>query len=339
MIEIGKQIRTQRLRHNMTQEQLADALGVSAQAVSKWETGAAMPDITVLPALSAHFGVTIDELFALTDEAHFARIEAMMENEVLLSREDLDYAVRFLREHAMGAAEGRCLTMLADLYNQCADGYRSLAADLAQRALAVEPYKKDNHSALCHAAHGAVADWNIANHHDLIAFYQRFVQKHPDYRQGYLWLLDNLIADGRLSEAEQALRRMAAVAETYHVPLYRGLIAARRSDEAAARTAWDGMVAAYPNDWHVWSSRADGLVRLCRYEEAVADYRHAIELQEPPRFTDNYESLAHIAEILGDNAAAIDAYEHVIDILQSDWGMTEGETLEGYRQNIVRLRQ
>ncbi len=339
MIEIGKQIRTQRLRHNMTQEQLADALGVSAQAVSKWETGAAMPDITVLPALSAHFGVTIDELFALTDEAHFARIEAMMENEVLLSREDLDYAVRFLREHAMGAAEGRCLTMLADLYNQRADGYRSLAADLARRALVVEPYKKDNHSALCRAAHGAVADWNIANHHDLIAFYQRFVQKHPDYRQGYLWLLDNLIADGRLSEAEQTLRRMAAVAETYHVPLYRGLIAARRSDEAAARTAWDGMVAAYPNDWHVWSSRADGLVRLCRYEEAMADYRHAIELQEPPRFTDNYESLAHIAEILGDNAAAIDAYEHVIDILQSDWGMTEGETLEGYRQNIVRLRQ
>ncbi len=339
MIEIGKQIRTQRLRHNMTQEQLADALGVSAQAVSKWETGAAMPDIAVLPALSAHFGVTIDELFALTDEAHFARIEAMMENEVLLSREDFDYAVRFLREHAMGAAEGRCLTMLADLYNQCADGYRSLAADLARRALAVEPYKKDNHSALCRAAHGAVADWNIANHHDLIAFYQRFVQEHPDYRQGYLWLLDNLIADGRLSEAEQALRRMAAVAETYHVPLYRGLIAARRSDEAAARTAWDGMVATYPNDWHVWSSRADGLVRLCRYEEAVADYRHAIELQEPPRFTDNYESLAHIAEILGDNAAAIDAYEHVIGILQSDWGMTEGETLEGYRQNIVRLRQ
>ncbi len=339
MIEIGKQIRTQRLRHNMTQEQLADALGVSAQAVSKWETGAAMPDIAVLPALSAHFGVTIDELFALTDEAHFARIEAMMENEVLLSREDLDYAVRFLREHAMGAAEGRCLTMLADLYNQRADGYRSLAADLARRALVVEPYKKDNHSALCRAAHGAVADWNIANHHDLIAFYQRFVQEHPDYRQGYLWLLDNLIADGRLSEAEQALRRMAAVAETYHVPLYRGLIAARRFDEAAARTAWDGMVAAYPNDWHVWSSRADGLVRLCRYEEAVADYRHAIELQEPPRFTDNYESLAHIAEILGDNAAAIDAYEHVIGILQSDWGMTEGETLEGYRQNIVRLRQ
>ena len=39
MIEIGKQIRAQRLRHNMTQEQLAEALGVSAQAVSKWETG------------------------------------------------------------------------------------------------------------------------------------------------------------------------------------------------------------------------------------------------------------------------------------------------------------
>ena len=165
--------------------------------------------------------------WALTDEAHYARIEAMIENEVLLSREDFDYAVRFLQEHAVGAAEGRCLTMLADLYNQRADGYRSLAESFARRALAAEPYKKDNHCALCHAAHGAIADWNIANHHELIAFYQRFVQKHPDYRQGYLWLLDNLIDDGRLSEAEQALRRMAAVAETYHVPLYRGLIAAR----------------------------------------------------------------------------------------------------------------
>ena len=39
MIDIGKQIRAQRLRHNMTQEQLAEALSVSAQAVSKWETG------------------------------------------------------------------------------------------------------------------------------------------------------------------------------------------------------------------------------------------------------------------------------------------------------------
>ena len=42
MIEIGKQIRAQRLRHNMTQEQLAEALGVSAQAVSKWESGGSL---------------------------------------------------------------------------------------------------------------------------------------------------------------------------------------------------------------------------------------------------------------------------------------------------------
>lgn len=340
MIDIGKQIRAQRLRHNMTQEQLAEALSVSAQAVSKWETGAAMPDISVLPALSARFGVTIDELFSLTEETHFARIEAMLESEVQLGREDFDYAMRFLKEHATGgAARGRCLTLLAELCNHRADGYRALAGEYARRALEVEPCKKDNHAALCHAEGGAIADWNVANHHALIAYYQDFVRRHPDYRQGYLWLLDNLIADGRLPEAEQALTRMAAVEQTYHVPLYRGLIAARRGDDDAALADWEAMVRQYPDDWHVWSCRADGLVRMCHYEAAIADYRQAIALQEPPRFTDNYESLAHIAEILGEREIAADAYAHIVEILQQDWSITEGETLEGYRQNIARLRQ
>jgi transcriptional regulator with XRE-family HTH domain len=53
-----------RLRHekNLTQEALADFIGISFQAVSKWECGDAYPDITLLPVIANYFGVTIDEL-------------------------------------------------------------------------------------------------------------------------------------------------------------------------------------------------------------------------------------------------------------------------------------
>ena len=67
-MEIGNQIKAMRLRRGITQEQMANHFGVTPQAVSKWERGVATPDISLLPDLSAYFGVTIDELFALSDE-------------------------------------------------------------------------------------------------------------------------------------------------------------------------------------------------------------------------------------------------------------------------------
>ena len=72
-IDIGSKIKTLRLSKSMTQEQLAKALHVSAQAVSKWENGSSLPDIQLLPALSVTLGTSIDSLFSLTDESRFAR--------------------------------------------------------------------------------------------------------------------------------------------------------------------------------------------------------------------------------------------------------------------------
>lgn len=47
----------------LTQEQLAGRLGVTYQAVSKWENGQSCPDIMLIPMLADLFGITIDELF------------------------------------------------------------------------------------------------------------------------------------------------------------------------------------------------------------------------------------------------------------------------------------
>lgn len=68
MKTIGENIATLRKNQGMTQEVLASAIGVSTQAISKWENNTNMPDISLLPIISSIFGVTIDELFGRNTE-------------------------------------------------------------------------------------------------------------------------------------------------------------------------------------------------------------------------------------------------------------------------------
>jgi len=58
-----------RKERNITQEVLAEALGISVQAISKWETGVSLPDIMQLPRIAQFYGVTIDYLFYIKEYA------------------------------------------------------------------------------------------------------------------------------------------------------------------------------------------------------------------------------------------------------------------------------
>ena len=64
-MNIGQNIKALRQQAGMTQEQIASRLGVTYQAVSRWETGANTPDISLLPTLAAVFGTSIDALFGI----------------------------------------------------------------------------------------------------------------------------------------------------------------------------------------------------------------------------------------------------------------------------------
>lgn len=62
--KIGQIIRTLRTEQQLTQHQLAAALGVTDQAVSKWECGLGCPDLSTLPALAQQLGISVDYLLA-----------------------------------------------------------------------------------------------------------------------------------------------------------------------------------------------------------------------------------------------------------------------------------
>ena len=66
MKTIGETIARLRREQGFTQEEFAAQIGVSAQSVSKWETGTNMPDIMLLPVIADIFGVSIDELYGKT---------------------------------------------------------------------------------------------------------------------------------------------------------------------------------------------------------------------------------------------------------------------------------
>lgn len=63
-LKTGAYLATLRKNANMTQQDVADRLGVSNKTVSKWESGGGFPDIAILPALAELYGVSADELLA-----------------------------------------------------------------------------------------------------------------------------------------------------------------------------------------------------------------------------------------------------------------------------------
>ena len=64
---IGNKLKKLRRDKDLTQEEVATHLGISYQAISKWERGDGYPDITMLPTLANYFGVSVDELIGMEE--------------------------------------------------------------------------------------------------------------------------------------------------------------------------------------------------------------------------------------------------------------------------------
>ena len=77
-MNIGAKIKAFRKEKRITQEELAEYLHISSQAVSKWETGASSPDVDMLPKLAIYFGTTLDNLLDFDQSRVDAAIEQIL---------------------------------------------------------------------------------------------------------------------------------------------------------------------------------------------------------------------------------------------------------------------
>lgn len=114
-INIGQVIIENRHKRGITQEELAEHIGVSKTAVSKWETSATYPDILLLPRLAAYFNITLDELMDYRPQMSQKEIRKLCEK---LARE--------FSEEPFDQVMGRCREIVQE-YFSCTDLLLQLA--------------------------------------------------------------------------------------------------------------------------------------------------------------------------------------------------------------------
>jgi len=328
-MELGKKIKQLRFKAGLTQEQLADKLGIGPQSVSKWENSVAMPDITALPLIAEIFGVSIDDLFDLTNEQRFNRIENRMDAEDELPADIFREYEAFLKsELADEQYKKRATDLIAYLYWHRMESYAKKASRYAKDAIRLSPNEKGCQWILQKADGHAAWDWNIRNHAHAVEFYRELLNDNPESLQCCYYLIDNLLADHRADEAEKVLERMQRLPDSRPVinEVYRAHIALARFDEVTA----DGIIEALVANQDEAESFAI-LFEAAQYYAAKCDYDRAIELyelsfeKEPrrPRFQDELMAIAQICEIRGDYKKAADTYDRILDLLENEWGLTE----------------
>ena len=343
-MEIGNQIKALRLRKGATQKQMAQHFGITEQAISKWENGTSVPDISMVPSLSAYFGVCIDELFAVSDQTHMERIQNMLWDVRFIAPSNLESERRFLLEKAQREPNNsEAYEMLAKIELHLAEEHNARAEEYALAALGINPNCDYAHVALIHALGGKHIDPRNNIHNVLISHYQSCLAAHPESVAVYPHLIAQLMDDNRLAEAEQYCDMLERNNKDYFGDYYptklRIRIALTRRDIATARTMWEQLEKDHPDNWSIQHDIGDFHMLVGEYSAAKEYYRKAISLLEVPRYTNPLDSLAKVCEMDGDIAGAIATRKLEQEIMKKEWGVRTGESLDFIRREISRLEK
>ncbi len=332
-MDIGNKIKLLRQKIGATQEQLGEKMGVSAQSISKWETGVTMPDIMLLPILSSELGVTIDELFDLTVEQKLQRIEKRLDIEEEFS-DDVFYEYENMLKIQIDEFEDRrkVLSLLARLYHHRAESYLSKVSKYAREAILLAPEIKDCQW-LLQKSSGAIAwDWNCSNHTDVINFYKKVIESDtiiPKTPLPYYEIIDNLIADHRTKEAEEYLNKCAELPahRPFLIPVYKAYIALAEYDAKKADGIMESALLDFSNNAGFLFQIAQYYARKCEYEKSIAYYEKSWEAEnsQMPRFTDALDGIATIYVIMNNPDKAIETYDRLINCLKNEWGYKDDD--------------
>lgn len=339
IIELGKKIKALRMERGMTQEALAESLGVSPQAVSKWENDVTMPDVGILPAISITFGVTIDDLFSLSDDENLKRIDNMLCNVRDLSETAFTSAESLLQ--GITARKPGCADAylcLAELYEHRIHTYTRLAVDYVKQAIRIEPEKKCGHSVLTNLLHGYGGDWTCNNTLEMVRYYRGLMKRVPEYREGWRWLLDQLIGNGLLEEARNVIETTEIVRKHECAKIWLGDIAYAQGNGEEALRLWQECIDDAPSAWRPHAFRADRMVYMGRYDDAIKDFEAWLKKQPVPAFNDPYICMALLYEEKGDILKAIEMREAQLRVLREDFGFENGEAIDGVLREIARLK-
>lgn len=117
--QLGINIKALRKRKHLTQEQFAERIGVSSQAVSKWETGVCYPDISLLPIIAQFFDITIDELLGFSID----------------TKDDMDNQMTYDRMLARLLLHGNAMMSYLECLEKSSQDDQSVSSDDAKKKI------------------------------------------------------------------------------------------------------------------------------------------------------------------------------------------------------------
>ncbi|MBQ8815152.1 MAG: helix-turn-helix domain-containing protein [Lachnospiraceae bacterium] len=267
---------------NMTQEQAAEALGVSAQTVSRWECNTTLPDVTILPKIAALYCITIDDLYKETSMAYdnYAQrlgsvFEASLKPEDFI-RADIEYR-KLLKSEEYTTEDLRGYGIL---YQQMMQVCIKKAIELFDRVIDRGP-ADDPEVYWATQRQKEYFLWQIGRNQENIEAFLPLVNAGSKKLQEWICLIQ---AFSFAKEYETAWEWLC---------------------KAEAKFGESAML-------HIY---AGNLLRsMARYDEAFPHWKRALEME--PEWCDAAYSMASCYEEMGDYANAYEVYIQIADDLE-----------------------
>ena len=319
-LNLGSVIKRLRTEQGVTQDALAEYLGISYQAVSKWETGTTLPDITLLPKLAAFFGVRIDELFSVNHEDELERIDFMLQHETMTDQ-NYAYAKRvldgILRENPEDVG---AMKRYAKVYLSKTNTDLLTAGRMLERAMELAPLDEEVYFLYRSVRGGSEYKYHSDNDW-FIRVCEPYARKYPQNIGLYRVLIEAMISKKYFDRAEELLTAVRFAGEHKSMKeVFLGDIALAKGDESKAKDIWNTVP---KTDWLGQYEVGERFNRLNEYDRAIECFNNAYEAQTSPRKMDMMYSLAFLYKKLGRFAEAKKEWELIMEGLISDYGVTE----------------
>ena len=332
-MHIGSTIKRLRLEWGITQEELAEAMHVSSQSVSKWERNTTTPDIALLPKLAVYFGVSMDTLFSLTRDDYLERITAMLRDDHTVSLADLTWAEGYLSGLlAEDPANSEVRKRLIELYMHRVNRDTLAWGRIADEGILQDPMDADLVKYLVQVRE------KRQERDRLIAFLTPLAEADTGNYAVREELIKACIRNREFPKAERLMQR-APYRPAY--TLFQGDILLLQGDENGAAQIWLTLTAQEGIDsglaaW-IYYQAAERLEKIGRTEDALLLYEVSHRAAAEPKPLDSLYARAFLYEKLDRLPEAAEMWRGIIHGLSKDYHITTGETADWPKRELERI--
>ena len=339
MKTIGNKIKELRRSKGMSQKDIADKLGVTSQAVSKWENDGSLPEMTMLPDIASLFGIQIDDLFEYSTEKRYESIEKKLQYGRVMTNMEFENEEAFLiREVEADPTNYHAISLLGDFYGHRAECMYQKSVYYAKRAIDLHPNQKGDINNINNGNHGKRFDWDTANHQELIRYWYKLLKTAPENTRVYFYLLDNLIDDGRIEEAKTVLKESYQKNPDELNAFYEVFIKEKQVGFEAVKAEYEALAKANENSWRILFSIANVFSYNEYFKEAIQMWQKTFDCMPKPRYTDSFEAMAQCCVRMGDHESAVEYYKKELELVGVGYrASNNGNIIDfalGYTHNI-----